>query len=120
MPEHKPTQKRRTLYRLGRLGTLIIAGWGLPASAKTSSATPPKSARTPATDAVAPDQAIPTNPERLIRPDANLNEPLDHSLFNPATKRNIGIRIRLPIVKEKTGLIIYSPGLGSGLNNGAP
>jgi predicted dienelactone hydrolase len=120
MPEHKPTQKRRTLYRLGRLGTLIIAGWGLPASAKTSSATPPKSARTPATDAVAPDQAIPTNPERLIRPDANLNEPLDHSLFNPATKRKIGIRIRLPIVKEKTGLIIYSPGLGSGLNNGAP
>ena len=120
MPEHKPTQKRRTLLRLGRLGTLLIAGWGLPASARTSSATHPKSAHTPSTDAVASDQPIPTNPERLIRPDANLNEPLDHSLFNPATKRKIGIRIRLPIVKEKIGLIIYSPGLGSGLNNGAP
>lgn len=62
----------------------------------------------------------PANPERLIRPDGNLNEPFDHQVFNPATKRKIGIRIRLPVIKEKTGLIIYSPGLGSGLNNGAP
>lgn len=120
MPEHHHSGKRRTLFRLGRLGTLFIAGWGLPASAKTSSVTSPKSASTPATDAVASDKAIPVNPERLIRADANLTEPLDHSLFNPATKRKIGIRIRLPDIKEKTGLIIYSPGLGSALNNGAP
>jgi hypothetical protein len=73
MPEHKPTQKRRTLLRLGRLGTLLIAGWGLPASARTSSATHPKSAHTPSTDAVASDQPIPTNPGYCIFPDGHIS-----------------------------------------------
>ncbi len=120
MTEHHHSGKRRTLFQLVRLGTLFLAGWGLPASAKTSSGTPPKSTRTTATDTASSDKPIPANTERLIRADASLTEPMDHALFNPATKRKIGIRIRLPVVKEKTGLIIYSPGLGSGLNNGAP
>lgn len=120
MSEYHRNVRRQTLSELGRLGALVLTGWGLSAAAKTSSQAPSKSVHTAGTDIAAPDKAIPANPERLLRPDANLSEPLDHSLFNPATKRKVGIRIRLPVIKEKTGLIIYSPGLGSGLNNGAP
>lgn len=37
---------------------------------------------------------------------------------DPITHRKIGLRIRLPAVKKTTGLILYTPGLGSGLSNG--
>lgn len=43
----------------------------------------------------------------------------DTQIQDPSTGRIIGIRIRLPEKKEATGLIIYSPGLGSGFSNGA-
>ena len=119
MPEHNHTARRQTLIHLGRLGVLLLGYRELSAVAKTSATTVKKTESKP-TDTATPEVPALAIPERLIRADTNLNEPLDHLLFNPATKRKIGIRIRLPIVKEKTGLIIYSPGLGSGLNNGAP
>jgi predicted dienelactone hydrolase len=42
----------------------------------------------------------------------------DKKLQDPSTGRTIGIRIRLPEKKQASGLILYSPGLGSGLSNG--
>lgn len=42
----------------------------------------------------------------------------DSTIQDPATGRVIGIRLRLPEKKQSSGLIIYSPGLGSGLSNG--
>jgi predicted dienelactone hydrolase len=42
----------------------------------------------------------------------------DGELTHPKTKRILKIRVRLPRVKKKSPLIIYSPGLGSGLSNG--
>jgi predicted dienelactone hydrolase len=47
----------------------------------------------------------------------------DLTITNPATKRVLDIRIRVPVgleANQKVPLIIYSPGLGSGLANGAP
>lgn len=43
----------------------------------------------------------------------------DTEIRDPSTGRVIGIRIRLPEKKQSSGLIIYSPGLGSGFSNGA-
>ena len=43
----------------------------------------------------------------------------DLVLFNDATRRRIPVRIRMPRDIRKTGLIVYSPGLGSGIGNGA-
>lgn len=43
----------------------------------------------------------------------------DLSLTDPETKRKIGLRVRLPQERTPTGLILYSPGLGSGVSNGA-
>lgn len=42
----------------------------------------------------------------------------DKQLQDPSTGRALGIRIRLPEKKQASGLILYSPGLGSGLSNG--
>lgn len=42
----------------------------------------------------------------------------DTKIQDPATGRIIGIRLRLPQKKQASGLILYSPGLGSGLSNG--
>lgn len=39
-------------------------------------------------------------------------------ITDPKTQRGLSIRIRLPLEKKKSPLIIYSPGLGSGLSNG--
>lgn len=115
MPKNFNLKRREAIVRLSRLSAFCLSPCGLSALATEKKATN----KQPAVE-ITPDKQIPPHPERLIRPDANLNAPIDHQLFNPTTKRKIGIRIRLPITKEKTGLIIYSPGLGSGLNNGAP
>jgi predicted dienelactone hydrolase len=42
----------------------------------------------------------------------------DGVVTHPKNKRILKVRIRLPKVKKKSPLIIYSPGLGSGLSNG--
>lgn len=46
------------------------------------------------------------------------NQFFDQQLQDSATGRKIAIRIRLPEKKQASGLILYSPGLGSGLSNG--
>lgn len=43
----------------------------------------------------------------------------DRVVADPATKRRIGVRLRLPATEAPAPLIVYSPGLGSGLSNGA-
>ena len=40
------------------------------------------------------------------------------TIINPKTGRAIKLRIRLPSIVAPTGLILYSPGLGSGTSNG--
>ena len=40
-------------------------------------------------------------------------------LTDPKTKRRLKLRVRLPEGAGKVGLIVYSPGLGSGVSNGA-
>ncbi|MEY3740241.1 MAG: hypothetical protein RLZZ192_917 [Pseudomonadota bacterium] len=40
-------------------------------------------------------------------------------LTDPKTKRRIKLRVRLPEGAASAGLIVYSPGLGSGVSNGA-
>lgn len=42
----------------------------------------------------------------------------DLKILDKSTGRDIQIRIRLPKIKSRTGLILYSPGLGSGLEGG--
>lgn len=43
----------------------------------------------------------------------------DLALTDPETKRKIRLRVRLPQERTPSGLILYSPGLGSGESNGA-
>jgi predicted dienelactone hydrolase len=116
-PENFNGSRRKAIIQLSRISAFALGPYGFSTFAATK--TENKAGNKLGVEA-ATEKQLPTNPERLIRPDANLHAPIDHQLFNPTTKRKIGIRIRLPIIKDKTGLIIYSPGLGSGLNNGAP
>lgn len=54
--------------------------------------------------------------------DAQMNHAAAYSdqlVIDHATGRKIGVRIRLPAQEKSSGLILYSPGLGSGLSNGA-
>jgi dienelactone hydrolase len=43
----------------------------------------------------------------------------DKVLFDPQTRRRIPLRLRLPATPRPSPLIVYSPGLGSGVSNGA-
>jgi len=43
----------------------------------------------------------------------------DKVLFDPHTRRRIMLRLRLPANPQPSPLIVYSPGLGSGVSNGA-
>ncbi len=115
--EHSNIRRRQALIRLSKIGAIFLGHYGFSALAAAKSE---RKTEKKAVAEAAGETQLPSRPERLIRPDANLSAPLDHQLFNPSTKRKIGIRMRLPITKEKNGLIIYSPGLGSGLNNGTP
>jgi len=53
----------------------------------------------------------------LVQSDSKINVN-DVKITDPKTQRQLSIRIRLPQEKKKSPLIIYSPGLGSGLSNG--
>ena len=44
---------------------------------------------------------------------------IDFSVFDRSTGRSIGVRVRLPAEKKPSAVILYSPGLGSGLSNGS-
>lgn len=46
-------------------------------------------------------------------------EPSSAVIVDPKTKRKIKLKIRLPAQAKPTALILYSPGLGSGVSNGA-
>lgn len=46
-------------------------------------------------------------------------EPNSAVIVDPKTKRKIKLKIRLPAQAKPTALILYSPGLGSGVSNGA-
>jgi predicted dienelactone hydrolase len=46
------------------------------------------------------------------------SDPPIATIINPKTGRAIKLRIRLPSMVAPTGLILYSPGLGSGTSNG--
>lgn len=43
---------------------------------------------------------------------------LDVSVTDPATNRDIGLRVRSPAGDGRAGLILYSPGIGCGLSGG--
>ena len=49
---------------------------------------------------------------------AQAPDPAVETITHPKTGRVIKLRVRLPAVKAPTGLILYSPGLGSGVSNG--
>ncbi|MEY3671783.1 MAG: hypothetical protein RI904_1440 [Pseudomonadota bacterium] len=53
------------------------------------------------------------------KPDVKNTDPAVMVLIDPKTKRRVKLRARLPEGSGKAGLIIYSPGLGSGVSNGA-
>lgn len=44
---------------------------------------------------------------------------VDREIVDPQTRRKILVRLRLPATSVPSPLIIYSPGLGSGLSNGS-
>jgi predicted dienelactone hydrolase len=46
------------------------------------------------------------------------SDPAIETIKNPQTGRSIKLRARLPKERVPTGLILYSPGLGSGVSNG--
>ncbi len=117
IPKHFGQRRRDVLLQLSRLSAILLAHSGFAVAAAMH---PEKKSTATQTGNTKTDKPAFKNPEHLVRPDAPLTAPIDHLLFNPATKRQIGVRIRVPTTAEKTGLIIYSPGLGSGLNNGAP
>ena len=50
---------------------------------------------------------------------ATFAEPQDAVILDPKTKRAIKLKIRLPAQTQPTALLLYSPGLGSGVSNGA-
>ena len=58
-----------------------------------------------------------TKKTSLLEKDSKTNV-IDGKIIDPKTHRDLSIRIRLPQEKKKSPLIIYSPGLGSGLSNG--
>lgn len=53
-----------------------------------------------------------------LRASASPSDPPIETLKNPKTGRSIKLRVRLPEAQVPTGLILYSPGLGSGVSNG--
>ena len=46
-------------------------------------------------------------------------DPDTSEIVDPKTKRKVKLKIRLPVQAKPTALILYSPGLGSGVSNGA-
>ncbi len=48
----------------------------------------------------------------------SIHQTVDGQIQNNTTNRTLKLRIRLPLEKKKSPLIIYSPGLGSGISNG--
>ena len=62
-----------------------------------------------------------TSPKNLPLTDPASARPADSEamVVDPKTKRKIKLKVRLPPLEKQTALILYSPGLGSGVSNGA-
>jgi predicted dienelactone hydrolase len=56
--------------------------------------------------------------EKGVKDTIKPSDPPTATIINPKTGRSIKLRIRLPALVAPTGLILYSPGLGSGISNG--
>ncbi len=64
--------------------------------------------------------ATPAEHLRLTQPESVHQTELETTVVvDPKTKRTIKLEIRLPVQAKPTALILYSPGLGSGVSNGA-
>jgi predicted dienelactone hydrolase len=92
---------RRRLIAAGGASALVFR--------VSAAATPPTSV--PSTH---PANSPLTQPENLRLSDLDTELVVD-----PKTKRKIKLKIRLPDQVKPTALILYSPGLGSGVSNGA-
>jgi len=53
-----------------------------------------------------------------LKEKAKASDPAVVTIKNPKTDRSIKLRARLPAAHVPTGMILYSPGLGSGVSNG--
>ncbi len=53
------------------------------------------------------------------KPGLALNDPEILQVLDPTTKRVLKLKLRPPAQKTPTALLLYSPGLGSGVSNGA-
>lgn len=53
-----------------------------------------------------------------LKENATASDPAVVTIKNPKTDRSIKLRARLPAAQSPTGMILYSPGLGSGVSNG--
>ena len=53
-----------------------------------------------------------------LKKKATVSDPAVATIKNPKTGRSIKLRVRLPAKHAPTGMILYSPGLGSGVSNG--
>jgi predicted dienelactone hydrolase len=53
-----------------------------------------------------------------LKENATASDPAVVTIKNPKTDRSIKLRARLPAAQRPTGMILYSPGLGSGVSNG--
>jgi len=71
------------------------------------------------TSAANPAIAIQANSRSNVSIQAAPSDPAVETIKHPKTGRDIKLRARLPAIKAPTGLILYSPGLGSGVTNGA-
>lgn len=66
--------------------------------------------------------AATTHPENIRLTQTESTRLSNHEtelVVEPKTKRKIKLKIRLPVQAKATALILYSPGLGSGVSNGA-
>lgn len=94
-PQEAPPTDQRRRRTLMALGTLGLAAW--------------------------PRLGLAAPPARLGNPVFGPPVPGGHSdaIVNDAARgRRIGVRMRWPAVRQASPLILYSPGLGSGLSNG--
>ena len=61
----------------------------------------------------------PENVQRTQSVSVRRSDPEISEIEDPRTKRKIKLKLRLPAQVKRTALILYSPGLGSGVSNGA-
>lgn len=112
-------RRRRALMALGTLGLAAWPNMGLvaaPVARTVSSGSSPESGKAP-TQRPGPD-ASNSRPGKPVFGPAVPGAHSDAIVNDTARGRQIGVRMRWPAVRQASPLILYSPGLGSGLSNG--